>query len=259
MIARVAALRLRIALSLPFKVGRGDVVQQHVVVQGKQLAHPPRQVRFERRFVRQQLVERAIQPVLVHQRLVQLQQIAQRRAPIPVLGNVQFARRLAQARRDQHRGHLLPRHRFFAARDVLGCELIEPASAPQRQRQIHLTELPAVLDAHTLELHRDRLSARAIVKQARVLGLANQGARQRAGAHPPRFIQLSEMRYRLLNHSPADAHRTHQAPAAMRLAVFLARRVAQIHRRASQRTPTPLPRGKVGTTRRLTLSATRRS
>jgi hypothetical protein len=36
----------------------------------------------------------------------------------------------------------------------------------------------------------------------------------------------------------------------MHLAVFLARRVAQIHEHASERTPTPLPRGKVGTTRR---------
>jgi hypothetical protein len=90
-IARVAALRLRIALGLPFEVGRGEVIQQHVIVHGKQLPHPPAQVRLKRRFMRQQLVERAIQPILVHQRLVQLQQITERRASIPVLGNVQLA------------------------------------------------------------------------------------------------------------------------------------------------------------------------
>jgi hypothetical protein len=243
-------LRLRIALGLPFEVGRGDVIQQHVIVHGKQLAHPPGQVRLECRFVRQQLVERAIQPVFVHQRLVQLQQIAQRRAPVPILGNVQFARWLAQAGRDQHRGHLLPRHRLFAGRNMLGCELIESAGAPQSQRQIHLAELPAVFDAHTLELHRNRLAARAVVKQARLLGLAYQRARQSTRAHPPRFIQFAKMRDRLLNHAPPDPHRTHQPPSAMDLAVFLARRVAQIHEHASERTPIPLARGKVGTTRR---------
>jgi hypothetical protein len=45
----------------------------------------------------------------------------------------------------------------------------------------------------------------------------------------------------------------------MHLAVFLARRVAQVHGPASERTATPLPRAKVGTTRvlRLTQSASR--
>ena len=108
-IARVAALGLRIGGRLAFEVGRGDVVEQHFVVHREELPDAFGQMRLERSFVRQQSIERPIQPVLVHQRLVQLQQIAQRRAPIPVLGNVQFARRLTQPGRHQHGGHLLPR------------------------------------------------------------------------------------------------------------------------------------------------------
>ena len=69
-IARVAALGLRIGGRLAFEVGRGDVVEQHFVVDREQLADAFGQMRLERRFMRQQLIERAIQPVLVDQRLV---------------------------------------------------------------------------------------------------------------------------------------------------------------------------------------------
>ena len=56
------------------------------------------------------------------------------------------------------------------------------------------------------------------------------------------------MRDRRLDYPPANAYRTYQAPATMDLAVLLARRIAQLHGRASERIPTRLPRGKVGTT-----------
>ncbi len=50
-------------------------------------------MRLERRLVREQMIERAIKSILVDLLIAKLQQIAQRRATIPILGNVQLARR----------------------------------------------------------------------------------------------------------------------------------------------------------------------
>ncbi len=94
-IAGVAALRQRIGFGLALKVGARDVVQQHFVLDGKQLAAALRQMHFQRRLVRKQMIERAIKSILVDLLVAKLQQIAKRRATIPILGNVQLARRFA--------------------------------------------------------------------------------------------------------------------------------------------------------------------
>ena len=63
---------------------------------------------------RSNMIERAVEPILVDLLVPELQQIAKRRAPVPVLGDVQLARRLAQPRRHQHRRHLRPGTRLLA-------------------------------------------------------------------------------------------------------------------------------------------------
>jgi len=52
-------------------------------------------MRLNGRPMREQRIERAIEAILVDVRLVELQQIGERRAALPILGNVQLARRLA--------------------------------------------------------------------------------------------------------------------------------------------------------------------
>ena len=69
--------------------------------------------------VRQQPIQRAVEPVVVDLLGGQAQQILQRRAAVPVLGDVQLARRLAQPREHQHRGHRRPRHLLPASRQQL--------------------------------------------------------------------------------------------------------------------------------------------
>ena len=54
------------------------------------------------------MIEPAIEPILVDLLIAELEQIAKRRAAIPILGNVQLARRLAEPRRNQHGRHLRP-------------------------------------------------------------------------------------------------------------------------------------------------------
>ena len=62
------------------------------------LLAPPaalRQMRFQRRFVLQEQIQRAIEPILVDLVLVELQQVAKGSAAKPILGDVQFAGWLA--------------------------------------------------------------------------------------------------------------------------------------------------------------------
>ena len=108
MIAGIAALRLRVGFRQAFEIGARDVVEQHLVINRKQLAAALRQVRFERRLACEKMIERAVEPILVDLLIAELQQIAKRRAAIPILGNVQLARRLAQPCHDQHGRHLRP-------------------------------------------------------------------------------------------------------------------------------------------------------
>ena len=95
MIAGVAALRLRVRFRLALEIGAGDVIEQHVVLNRKQLSASRRQMRLKGRLVREQAIKPTIEPILVDLLIAELQQVAKRRAAIPVLGNVQLARRLA--------------------------------------------------------------------------------------------------------------------------------------------------------------------
>jgi hypothetical protein len=119
MIARVAALRLRVGLRLAFKIGARDVVQQHLVLNRKQLSASPRQMRFERLLVQEQMIKRAIEAILVDLLIPELKQIAKRRAAVPILGNMQLARWRAEPRRHQHGRHLRPPDPLFANRKKL--------------------------------------------------------------------------------------------------------------------------------------------
>ena len=54
------------------------------------------------------MIEAAIKTILVDLLIPELQQIAERRAPVPILGNVQLARWFTEPRRNQHGRHLRP-------------------------------------------------------------------------------------------------------------------------------------------------------
>ena len=58
MVARVAALRLRIGFRLAFKIGAGDIVKQHLILDCEQLAAALRQMRFQRGFMDEEMKAR---------------------------------------------------------------------------------------------------------------------------------------------------------------------------------------------------------
>ena len=63
--------------------------------------------------MREQMIKGAVQAVLVDLLVAELQQIAERRPTVPILGNVQLARRLAKPRRHQNGRHLRPGDTFL--------------------------------------------------------------------------------------------------------------------------------------------------
>ena len=154
MIAGIAALRLRVRLRLAFEIGARHVVEQHVVLDCEQLSASLGQMPFHGGLVREQVIERAIEPILVDLLFAELQQIAKRRPAIPVLGNVQLARRLAQPSRHQHRRHLRPGDPFLAHRKQPPAQLFEPHPTPQGQRQVDIAKLARALNANALQSNR---------------------------------------------------------------------------------------------------------
>src|SRR5713101_6571934 len=186
-------------------------------------------MRFKGRLVHEQMIEAAIKAILVDLLIAELQQIAERRASVPILGNVQLARRLAEPRRNQHGRHLRPSDAFLAHRKQSLAQLLKARPTPQRKRQIHIAELTRALDPNTLQTHRNRQMLAAIVEQRRLLGNTDQSARKRSCLNASVLIELAKMRHRLLDDAPPDAHAAHQAPIAVNLPVLLANRVAQVH------------------------------
>jgi hypothetical protein len=152
MIAGIAALRLRVGQRLALEIGAGDIVEQHFIAQREQFPATLRQMRFQRRLVHQQMIEAAIEAIL---------------------GNVQLARRLAEARDHQHNRHLRPGNAFLPDRQQALAQLLKPDAAPQRQRQIHITELPRTLDADALQTNRHRQMVAAVVEKLRALRRAD--------------------------------------------------------------------------------------
>ena len=205
-------------------------------------------MRFKRCLVHKKMIERAIKAILVDLLVPELQQIAERRAPVPILGNVQFARRLAQPRRNQHGRHLRPANAFLARRKQALAQLLKARPTPQRKRQIDIAKSTRAVDANALQTHRHRRIFAAIIEQLRLLGSTDQSARKRSRRNASVRIDLAKMRHRLLNDAPPDTNAAYQPPIAVNLPVLLANRVAQVHAPSKphrQRMKIP----KVGTTR----------
>ena len=75
MIAGIAAPSLRICLGLALKIRARHVVEQHLVLDREQLSAALRQMRFELGLVGEQMIEPAIEPILVDLLVTELQQI----------------------------------------------------------------------------------------------------------------------------------------------------------------------------------------
>jgi hypothetical protein len=229
MIPGIPALGQRIGFGLALEIGAGYVIEQDLVLDRKQLAAAPGQMRFAGGLMVHALIERAIEAVLVDLTLVELQELAKRGAPIPIFGDVQFARGFAKPRRDQHSGHLLPGDLFLARRQQSRAQIRRARAAPQGQGQIDIAELPRAFDLNTLQANRNRHIPAAVIKQPRLFGSADQMAGQGTRLKPALLVKLAEMGNRLPDDAPANTDTADHSPIAMDLAGFANRRIAQIH------------------------------
>ena len=92
MIAGVAALGQRVGLRLALEIGAGHIIEQHFVLNRKQLCRSALTNALRVPIcVPADQIECAIEPVFVDLLIAKLQQIAERRSPIPIFGDVEFA------------------------------------------------------------------------------------------------------------------------------------------------------------------------
>src|SRR5208283_111223 len=142
------------------------------------------------------------------------------------------ARRLAQARNHQDRRDRRPRRLLAAFDQAVLAETIESQGAPQPPAQPHVAKTTGALQTNLVQPHRNRLAplSRRRLKQLVLLFPPRDPRSPSAGPRPSLLVKL---RHRLLHHSAAAAHRAHQTPVTVRLAVLANRRVSQIHRRES--------------------------
>src|SRR5208337_5686624 len=116
MIPRVATLRQRIALGEAFEVRTGHVVEQQIVFEREQRAELVLQMGLQPGLVCEQAIEPAIATVVIDLGFRDAEQVVERRAAEPVLGDVQLARWLAESSDNEHRSHGGPRYVFPTGR-----------------------------------------------------------------------------------------------------------------------------------------------
>ena len=90
-IARIPALCLRITRGLPLEIGRRHIIEQQIVLHCKQLPQPVLEMLLQRRLMGQELVEGAVEPIVVDFGRRHAQEIGQRTSLVEVLGQAQLA------------------------------------------------------------------------------------------------------------------------------------------------------------------------
>jgi hypothetical protein len=220
----------RIARGRAFEVRAGDIVEEQLVVEREELAESLNQMLLQRRLVGEQAIQRAIAAVVVDQRCGQREHIVEGGAPIPLLRDVQLARRLAQPGQHEDQGHGGPRHLFTADGQQPLQPRIQVQGPPQRPAQPDVAEEATPLQPDAIQPNRNRRRLGGNRReQIRLLAPAGDRAGQRPRLGAALGVELTELRHRLLHDLAADAHRADQAPVGVGFAVLHARRVAQVH------------------------------
>jgi len=149
--------------------------------------------------VGQQAIEGPIEPVVVHQRRRQREQVLERGPPIPVLGDVQLARGLAETGQHEHLRHRGPWHRLARLGQQPVQHLIEPQRTLERPAEPDVAEGAAALEPNPLEANWNGLVGVARLEEVRLLALTGDGPGQRLGPRPALGVKFAEVRDCLLD------------------------------------------------------------
>src|SRR4029450_8097113 len=107
-------------------------------------------MRFHGTLVSKQMIEAAIKAVLVDLLITKLQKIAERRAAVPVLGNMQLAGRFAEPPHHKHGRRLRPSDALLACWQHLIAQVLKACPAPQGERELYIAKPTRALDADEL-------------------------------------------------------------------------------------------------------------
>ena len=233
MIARVASLGERIALGHSLEIRTRNIVEQKIVVEIEERTEPLLQMCFELGLVGQQMVERPVAAVVVDLLLGHAEQVVERGAAKPILGDVQLARRRTEPSDHEDRGHGRPGNVFATGRQQPREQRVEADGLPEPLRQPDVAELAAAFDAEPAQIERNRLGRQAVVEQAGLAFDADDSFGQSAGRESPFGIEFAELGDGLLANLAPVPDRAHEPPVGMRLSAFGDGGVSQIHGGAS--------------------------
>ena len=156
-IARVAALGLRILRALAFKVGGRQVVEVDRVVQVEQRALARGQGLLDRRALRMQPIEIAIERLVTERAEVRPENVAERGAPDPVRHGVLRGR--AHQAIERHDLTEPPRPR---TQPGLGQDRVERERLPQLMANMDRARFADILDADRVGVNREPVASRRL-------------------------------------------------------------------------------------------------
>ncbi len=244
MIAAVAAASLRIPLAETLEVRARQVVEQDVEGLIEQRPDPRLQVRLERRLVRQQPIQRTVQPILVHLLFADPADVLERGPGVEAFLDRKLRRRRDQTCRGQDERHQRPRDPLAAPLHPCLEQLVQSQELPQVPRQKDLAEVPRPLPAHSPEQHLHHTLAarhhRRVARKQLQLALAAFPVEHRDRLAPRRLhrpVQFPEVRKRPVLRASRRAHRLHQRVVAVILAVLDS--VVDLQKHAAQDCPRP--------------------
>jgi hypothetical protein len=229
LVAAVAELPLALLRHVALKVRAGQVVQPHVEAGIEQALPASGEEVEKRRLVGQQLVQAAVQRVLLRHRTILAQQIRLRRPVEPLPVQAPFAARLQQALAHQDLQPVQPARALAAAPQLLRPETVQGQPIPQRQRQPTASPLPGTAQAQFVEPDLDDLAVQlrrgAVGIEQRELPGAwacrIQHLNALAPGRLPAIVDLPQIQDLALHYAaPRRAAVLHDAPVAMFLAVF---------------------------------------
>ena len=154
MVARVAALGLRVERTLAFKVRRRQIVEIDGVVEVEQRAFARGQRPLDRRALRMQPVERAIQGVVGQRREVRRENVAQGGAPDPVGHGVLRGRAHQPIER-----HELREPSGARGQARLGQDRVQRERLPHLMPHVDGADFPGVFGVDLVSVNRDHVAA----------------------------------------------------------------------------------------------------
>lgn len=184
---------------------------------------------FQIILVRQQTIERPIQSIVVDLLLGKSEEIIERRATIPILGDMEFTGRLAETRDNQHRSHNVPGNVLASTWHPLRQPIVKSQGLPDLPCHPHITEAAVAFQAQLAYIDVDWRRAAIFLEQATLTINTGKRLREISRSDTSFGVEFPELSDCLLPNLAAHPNRTHQPPILVNLAVFANRCVTQVH------------------------------